>query len=87
MTSNAHWIGCEQKRSIIIDESGSKIARNSVLDCKTSDTWESKTLFLTTFDLCSSIVLTFLIAAYPMCYASCVNAQSGNLVYPQLSYH
>ena len=30
--------------------------------------WQSKTLFLMNFDLHSSIVLTFLIAAYPVCY-------------------
>ena len=32
------------------------------------DKWQSKTLFLTIFDLRSSIVLTFSIAAYPMPY-------------------
>ena len=55
-----------------------EIARNSVFDChflpvgrqmaieKSGDKWQSKTLFQTIFDLRSSIVLTFLIAAYPM---------------------
>ena len=32
--------------------------------------WHSKTLFLSIFDLCSSIVLAFLIAAYPV-WAQC----------------
>ena len=31
------------------------------------DKWQSKTLFLTGFDLRSSIVLAFSIAAYPVC--------------------
>ena len=53
---------------------GLKIARNSVFDCHMSpqlgDKWQSKTLFLTIFYLRSSIVLLFLIAAYPVCYPS-----------------
>ena len=48
---------------LTIDERGSKIARNSVF----GDKWQLKTLFLKIFDLCSSIVLTFLIAVYPLC--------------------
>ena len=55
-----------------------EIARNSVFDCnlspverqmaieKLGDKWQSKTLFPTIFDLRSSIVLTFSIAAYPV---------------------
>ena len=39
------------------------IARNSVFYCHLS---QSKTLFPTIFDLRSSIVLTFLIAVYPV---------------------
>ena len=34
--------------------------------CQCGDKWQSKTLFLTPFDLRSSIVLTFSIAAYPV---------------------
>ena len=51
---------------LTIDERGSKIDRNSVFYCHLSagDKWQSKTLFLTILDLCSSIVLTFSIAAY-----------------------
>ena len=33
---------------------------------KSGDKWQSKTLFPTIFDLRSSIVLTFSIAAYPV---------------------
>ena len=33
----------------------------------TGEIWQSKTLFLTNFDLRSSIVFTFSIAAYPVC--------------------
>ena len=36
------------------------------------DKWQSKTLFLTIFYLRSSIVLTFSIAAVPVCVLSCV---------------
>ena len=53
-----------------------EIAWNSVFDChlspvqmaieKSGDKWQSKTLFSTIFDLRSSIVLTFSIAAYPV---------------------
>ena len=32
------------------------------------DKWQSKTLFLTIFDICSSIVLVFSIATYPFCF-------------------
>ena len=39
----------------------------SIALCRQSgDKWQSKTLFLTIFDLRSSIVLTFSIAAYPV---------------------
>ena len=58
----------QSKLLFTIDERGSKIARNSVFDCHchTGDKWQSKTLFLTTFDLRSSIVLAFSIATYPV---------------------
>ena len=56
------------KKLLTIDVHGSKIARNTVffiaICCKLGDKWQSKTMFLTIFDLPSSIVLTFLIAAY-----------------------
>ena len=60
----------QSKTLITIDERRSKIARTSVFDRCMSQSchkWQSKTLFLTIFYLCSSIVLTFLIDAYPMC--------------------
>ena len=34
--------------------------------CQCGDKWQSKTLFLTIFDICSSIVLVFSIATYPV---------------------
>ena len=37
------------------------------------DKWESKTLFLTIFDLRLSIVFMFSIAAYPVCYSQIGN--------------
>ena len=55
------------EKDLTIDERGSKIVRNGVFDFHLSPYWrQSKTLFLTIFDLRSSIVLTFLIAAYPV---------------------
>ena len=40
----------------------------SIAICRhTGDKWQSKTLFLTIFDLRSSIVLMFSIAAHPVC--------------------
>ena len=39
----------------------------SIVNCgQSGDKWQSKTLFLAIFDLRSSMVLTFSIAAYPM---------------------
>ena len=55
---------------LTIDERSSKIARNNVFNCQllpVGDKWQSKTLCLTSFDLRSSIVLTFSIAAYLKC--------------------
>ena len=59
----------QSKTLSTIGEHGSKIDRNSVFDCHlspVSDKWQSKTLFLLIFDLSSSIVLAFSIAAYPV---------------------
>ena len=61
----------QSKTLLTIDERGSKISRNSVsiaICHQTGDKWQSKTLFLTNFDLRSTVVLTFSIAAYPMCF-------------------
>ena len=66
----------QSKTISTIDERGSKIDRNSVFDChlsrlmaieNTGDKCQSKTLFLLIFDLRSSVVLAFSIAAYPVC--------------------
>ena len=59
----------QSKMLLTIDKSGSKTARYSVFDCHLGDgdKWQSKTLFLMIFYLCSLIVLTFPIAPYPVC--------------------
>ena len=63
--------GRQQSKTLsTINKCVSKTDRNSVLDCHLStvgDKWQSKTLFLLIFDLRSSIVLAFSIAAYPVC--------------------
>ena len=63
--------GRRQSKSLLtIDERGSKIARNSVFDCHLSPVRQMaiENSFSNDFDLRSSIVLTFSIAAYPVCY-------------------
>ena len=54
----------QSKMLLTIYELGTKITRNSVLNCHLSK-WQSKTLFLTIFYLSLSIALTFSIAAQP----------------------
>ena len=57
------------KTLLTIDERGSKISKTllSIAICRQScDKWQLKSLFLTIFDLRSSMVLTFSIAAYPV---------------------
>ena len=57
------------KNALIIDERGSKVTRNSVFDCNLSPAgrqMQLKTLLITIFDLRSSIVFTFPIAANPV---------------------
>ena len=60
----------QSKTLLTIDEHGSKIALETVfliaICGQSGDKWQSKTLFLTIFDLHSSIVMTFLTAAYPV---------------------
>ena len=54
---------------VTIDGRGSKFVRTvfSIAICRQlGDKWKSKTLFLTILDLCSSVLLTFSIAAYPV---------------------
>ena len=56
----------QSKTLLTINNCGSKVVRNSVLDCHLLPDWrqmQSKTLFLPIFNLHSSIVLTFSIAA------------------------
>ena len=56
----------QTKTLLTIDEHGSKIVRNRVFDCNLSPDGRqmpSKTLFLSIFNLNSSIVLSFSIAA------------------------
>ena len=55
VTMVSHRIGGNQTHSLKIDEQGSKNARNSFFQW--GDKRQSKTLFLTIFDLRSSIVL------------------------------
>ena len=66
----------QSKMLLTIDKCLSKITKNSVFQLPfvaIQATWQLKTLFLKIFDLCTLIiqVLTFLIAAYPVCYAEC----------------
>ena len=53
---------------LTIEERGLKIIRNIAISIcpQPGNKWQSKTLFLTIFYLHLSIVLTFLIAAYPV---------------------
>ena len=60
----------QSKMLFTIDEHGSKIARKVfciAMRHQSGDKWQSKTLFQMIFDPCLSIVLTFSIAAYPVC--------------------
>ena len=60
-----------------IDKRGSKLIETVFLIAichHTGDKWQSITLFLSIFYLRSSIVLAFLIAAYPVCIRSLIRA-------------
>ena len=60
---------CSNFMSLTIDDADQKSLETVFLIaiCRHSgDKWQSKTLFLTVFDLRSSIVLTVSIAAYPV---------------------
>ena len=54
----------QSKTLLTIDKHRLKITRNSVSDCHLSSVGNS---ISNSFDLCSSIVLKFLIAAYSVC--------------------
>ena len=63
----------QSKTLSTIDERGSKIDTNGVFDCHLSPVWRRmaiENLFLTIFDLRSSIVLAFSIAAYPVWFST-----------------
>ena len=62
--------GWQSKTFLTIDECGSKNARNSVFDCHLSTVGRqmaSENSVSSYFYLRSSIVITFSIAAYPVC--------------------
>ena len=63
----------QAKTLLTIDECGLKIERNRVFDCHLSPFWRQmaiKSSVLTIYDLRLSIVITFSIAAYPVCVRS-----------------
>ena len=65
-----HRVGGNPKRSsqsTNADITSIETVFSSVICRPIGDKWQSKTLFLTIFDLRSSMVLTFSIAAYPVC--------------------
>ena len=72
----SHRVGGNRKRYQQSTNVDKKIDRNGVFNChlspvwrqmaNTGDKWQSKTLFLTIFDLRSLIALAFLIAVYPV---------------------
>ena len=65
----SHRIGDNRKRSKQSTNADQKSLETvfSIAICRQlGDKWQSKSLFLTRFDLRSSIVLTFTIAAYPV---------------------
>ena len=67
--TTSHRIGGNRKRYQQLPNADQKSIETvlSIAICRQcGDKWQSKTLFLTIFDLCSSIVLAFSIAAYPM---------------------
>ena len=64
-----HLVGGNQKRSKQSMKADQKLLETVFsidICCQSVDKWQSKILFLTTFDLRSSIVLTFSFAAYPV---------------------
>ena len=66
----SHQIGGSRKRSYQSTNADQKSLKSVFLitNCRQlGDKWQSITLFLNIFDLHSSIVLVFLIVAYPLC--------------------
>ena len=69
IATQSHWIGGNRKRSKHSTNADQKSleAVFSIAICRHSgDKWQSKTMFLKIVNLCSSIVLAFSIAAYPV---------------------
>ena len=66
----SHRVGGNQKpyqQSAKADQKSIETVFTIAICRQCGDKWQSKTLYLTIFDLHSSIVLAFLIAAYPVC--------------------
>ena len=66
----SHRIGGNHKhseQSMNADQKSLETVFSIAICCQSGDKQQSKTMFLTTFDLCLSIVLTFSIACYPVC--------------------
>ena len=67
-SSASHRIGGNRKRSLQSTSTDQKsLTVCSIVICRQSDDkWQPKTLFVTIFDLRSTIVFTFSISAYPV---------------------
>ena len=68
-----HRVGGNRKRSFQstnVDQKSLETAFSIAICRQSGDKWQSKTLFLSIFDLRSPMVLTFLIATYPVCYTT-----------------
>ena len=66
----SHRVGGNRKRSLQstnVDQKSLETAFSIAFCRQSGDKWQSKTLFLSIFDLRSSMVLTFSIAAYRVC--------------------
>ena len=71
--SESHRVGGNRKRyqqSTNADQKSIETVFSIPICRQCGDKWQSKTLFLLSFDLRSSIVLAFSIAAYPVCECS-----------------
>ena len=67
--TESHWVGGNRKRYQQSTNADQKFIETvfSIANCRQwGDKWLSKTLFLLIFDLRSSIILAFSIAAYPV---------------------
>ena len=79
VSMTTHRVGGNRKRSLQSTNADKKSLETvlSIAICRQSgDKWQSKTLFLTIFDLRPSMVLTFSIAAYPVWTRFCNNHRS-----------